>query len=63
MFLHTGWEKFTCAHNMGVGCFVNFMWEGDVEIKVKVFDDTSCCRHYQGAGNDDDIGGDKNLAV
>jgi hypothetical protein len=29
MFLHRGWEKFAHAHNLEVGCLVNFKWEGD----------------------------------
>jgi hypothetical protein len=33
---------------------VNFKWEGDVELRVKVFDDTSCCRHYHNDGSNDD---------
>jgi hypothetical protein len=37
MFLHTGWEKFARAHNLEVGCLLNFVFEGDGELSVKVF--------------------------
>jgi hypothetical protein len=46
MFLHTGYEKFALAHNLEVACLVNFKWEGYGELRVKVFDDTSCRRHH-----------------
>jgi hypothetical protein len=55
MFLHTGWDKFARAHNLEVGCLMNFNWEGDDELKVKVFDDTSCRRHYHNDNNDGGI--------
>jgi hypothetical protein len=55
MFLHTGWEKFARAHNLEVACLVNFKWEGDNELRVKVFDDTSCSRHYHNDNIDDII--------
>jgi hypothetical protein len=44
MFLHTGWKKFTRTHNLEVGYLVNFKLEGDNDLRVKVFDDTSFCR-------------------
>jgi hypothetical protein len=56
MFLHTCWEKFARAHNLEVGCLVKFKWEGAGVLRVKVFDDTSCRRHYHydiSEGNDD----------
>jgi hypothetical protein len=37
MFLHTGCERFARAHNMEVGCLLNFKYEGDSELSVKVF--------------------------
>jgi hypothetical protein len=54
MYLHTGWEKFSRIHNMEVGCLVNFLYEGDDEMSVKVFNDESCCMHY----HDDEYGDD-----
>jgi hypothetical protein len=46
-------EKFSHAHNLEVACLVNFKWEFDNELRVKVFDDTSYSRHYHGDNNDD----------
>ena len=46
MYLHTGWEKFARAHNLAAGCLLTFLYEGDGEMAVKVFDETACCRHY-----------------
>ena len=39
MFLHTGWEKLAHAHahSLEVGFLVNLNWEGDDELRVKVF--------------------------
>jgi hypothetical protein len=57
MFLHTRWEKFARTHNLEVGCLVNFKSEGDNDLRVKVFDDTSFRRHYHrdnNEGNGDD---------
>jgi hypothetical protein len=54
-FLHTSSEKFSRAHSLEVGCLVNLKWDGDDELRVKVFDDTSYHRHYQ----DDISGGDE----
>jgi hypothetical protein len=62
MFLHTCWEKFASAHNLEVGCLVNIKWEGDDELRVKVFDNTSCHRHYHG-DNGDDGNGDEHKPV
>src|SRR4051812_45819882 len=46
MYLHTGWEKFARAHCVAPGCVLHFAYEGDGEMAVKVFDETSCRRHY-----------------
>jgi hypothetical protein len=37
MFLHIGWKKFAHTHNLEVGFLLNFKWEGDDELRVKVF--------------------------
>jgi hypothetical protein len=45
---------------MEVGCLVNFLYEGDNKLSVKVFDDESCHMHYHdddsSNGNDDGEG-------
>ena len=46
MYLHTGLEKFTRAHNLAAGCLLTFLYEGDGEMAVKVFGETACRRHY-----------------
>jgi hypothetical protein len=46
MYLHTGWEKFSRIHNMEVGCLVNFLYEGDREMTIKVFNYESLSMHY-----------------
>jgi hypothetical protein len=46
VYMHTGWDKFARAHNLEVGCLLIFLYEGDGEMIVKVFDKTSCPRHY-----------------
>jgi hypothetical protein len=38
LYLHTGWEKFARAHNLEVGCFLNFLYKGEGELSVKVFE-------------------------
>jgi hypothetical protein len=58
MYLHTGRNKFTRAHDIDIGCLVNFFYEGDNEMSVKVFDNESFRIHYHdndsGGNNDDD---------
>jgi hypothetical protein len=46
MNMYTWWDKFTRAHNFEVGCLLIFLYEGDIEMIVKVFNKTSCHRHY-----------------
>ena len=51
MFLSSGWEEFAREHNIEVGCLVQFSYEGDGNMVVKVFDDgdsESCRVHYHG---------------
>jgi hypothetical protein len=40
MYLHTDWDKFSHAHNLEVGCVLNFVYESHDKMSVKVFDDT-----------------------
>ncbi|KAK1617068.1 hypothetical protein QYE76_022585 [Lolium multiflorum] len=46
MYLHTGWDKFARDLALEPGCQLTFLYEGDGEMIVKVFDDTACRRHY-----------------
>jgi hypothetical protein len=48
MYLHTGWEKFAHFHDLQAGCVLAFSYLCDVDMSVKVFDDTSCHRYYHG---------------
>jgi hypothetical protein len=41
MYLHTGWDKFARDLALELGCQLTFLYEGDDEMIVKVFDDTS----------------------
>jgi hypothetical protein len=59
MYLLTGWKKFARDHDVEVGCLLNFFYEGDGEIKVKVYDKESCRIHYHN-GSGDDIDDDSN---
>jgi hypothetical protein len=45
MYLHT-WDKFARAHNLEAGCLLTFLYEGNSEMIVKVFDKISCHSHY-----------------
>jgi hypothetical protein len=53
MYLHTSWKKFVRDHDVKVGCLLNFFYEGDGDMSVKVYDKESCCIHYH-SGSDDD---------
>ncbi|XP_051229171.1 B3 domain-containing protein Os03g0212300-like [Lolium perenne] len=46
MYMHTGWDKFARAHNLEVGCLLTFLYKGDGEMIIKVFDKISCRRYY-----------------
>ena len=51
IFLSSGWEDFAREHNIEVGCLVQFSYEGDGNMVVKVFDDgdsESCRVHHHG---------------
>ncbi|KAK1607388.1 hypothetical protein QYE76_031061 [Lolium multiflorum] len=54
MYLHTSWEKFTRFHDLQAGCVLTFSYQGDEEMSVKLFDDTSCRRHYHVDDEEDD---------
>jgi hypothetical protein len=53
MYLHTGWEKFARFHDLQAGCVLTFLPRRR-EMSVKVFDDTSCHRHYHDDYKEDD---------
>jgi hypothetical protein len=53
ILLHTSWEKFTHTENLEVGCLLNFLYKGDNELRVNVFDDTSFHTHCHGEKSDD----------
>jgi hypothetical protein len=46
MYLHTGCDKFARAHNLDASCLLTFLYEGNDEMIIKVFDKISCRRHY-----------------
>ncbi|KAF7050043.1 hypothetical protein CFC21_058459 [Triticum aestivum] len=51
MYLGRGWEQFARAHDLRLGYFLVFSFDGDAVLTVKVFDMSMCRRHYQ---RDDD---------
>ncbi|KAM3230190.1 hypothetical protein ACQJBY_060778 [Aegilops geniculata] len=53
MYLGRGWEQFARAHDLRLGYFLVFSYDGDAVLTVKVFDVSMCRRHYQ---HDDDDG-------
>jgi hypothetical protein len=46
IYLRTRWGKFARAHHLEAGYLLTFLYEGDGEMIVKVFDKTSCSMHY-----------------
>nr|XP_051230195.1 B3 domain-containing protein Os03g0212300-like [Lolium perenne] len=54
MYLHTGLEKFALFHDLQAGCVLTFSYQGDEELNMKVFDDTSCRWHYHGGDEEYD---------
>nr|XP_051214348.1 B3 domain-containing protein Os03g0212300-like [Lolium perenne] len=53
-YLHTSREKFARYHDPQAGCVLTFSYLGDGDISVKVFDGTSCRRHYHGDDKEED---------
>ncbi|XBI95177.1 hypothetical protein VPH35_031694 [Triticum aestivum] len=51
MYLGPGWEHFARAHELQLGYFLVFRYDGDAMFTVKMFDNTMCCMYYQ---HDDD---------
>ncbi|MBC2899883.1 hypothetical protein CFC21_112701 [Triticum aestivum] len=65
MYLGRGWEQFARAHDLRLGYFLVFSFDGDAVLTVKVFDVSMCRRHYQhdgdtssGSSSDGDSGSD-----
>jgi hypothetical protein len=46
MYLRTRWDKFARVRNREDDCLLTFLYEGDDEMIVKVFDNISCRRQY-----------------
>ncbi|KAF7079362.1 hypothetical protein CFC21_083603 [Triticum aestivum] len=51
MYLGPGWEHFARAHELQLGYFLVFRYDGDAMFTVKMFDNTMCHMYYQ---HDDD---------
>ncbi|KAF7091903.1 hypothetical protein CFC21_094444 [Triticum aestivum] len=51
MYLGPGWEQFARAHELQLGHFLVFRYDGDAMFTVKMFDNTMCSMYYQ---HDDD---------
>ncbi|XP_044982484.1 B3 domain-containing protein Os03g0212300-like [Hordeum vulgare subsp. vulgare] len=47
MYLGSGWEQFARAHDLRLGYFLEFSYDGDAVLTVKVFDVNMCRRHYK----------------
>jgi hypothetical protein len=58
MYLDRGWEQFADAHGVQQGHFLNFHYNGRDTLAVKVFDGTTCRRHYYVASGDEDESSD-----
>jgi hypothetical protein len=54
MYLNANFEKFARTHNVEVGCLLLCRYEGDGDMSVGVFDDSSYCMPYR---NDNSDGG------
>ncbi|XBI03384.1 hypothetical protein VPH35_131806 [Triticum aestivum] len=51
MYLGPGWEHFARAHELQLGYFLVFRYDGNAMFTVKMFDNTMCRMYYQ---HDDD---------
>ncbi|KAM3193717.1 hypothetical protein ACQJBY_070381 [Aegilops geniculata] len=51
MYLGPGWDHFARAHELQLGNFLVFRYDGDAMFTVKMFDNTMCRMYYQ---HDDD---------
>ncbi|KAF7048956.1 hypothetical protein CFC21_057592 [Triticum aestivum] len=51
MYLGIGWEHFAHTHELHLGHFLVFRYDGDAMFTMKMFDNTMCRMYYQ---HDDD---------
>nr|XP_045086649.1 B3 domain-containing protein Os03g0212300-like isoform X2 [Aegilops tauschii subsp. strangulata] len=65
MYLGPGWEQFARAHELQLGHFLVFRYDGDAMFTVKMFDNTMCRMYYQhdddarsSSGDDEEQSGD-----
>ncbi|KAK1645900.1 hypothetical protein QYE76_063705 [Lolium multiflorum] len=54
MYLNIGWEKFARHHSLEAGFILLFSYFGDMDMSVKVFDETRCRRDYHGDSTDEE---------
>ncbi|KAM0871493.1 hypothetical protein ACQ4PT_039380 [Festuca glaucescens] len=54
MHLGRGWDQFAREHDVQLGHFLVFSYDGDEVLTTKVFDGTMCRRHYKHDDDDDD---------
>ena len=47
MYLERGWEQFARTHDVQLGNFLVFSYDGDAVLNVKVFDGSTFRRNYQ----------------
>ncbi|KAM3230658.1 hypothetical protein ACQJBY_061061 [Aegilops geniculata] len=57
MYLGPRWEHFARAHELQLGYFLVFRYDGDAMFTVKMFDNTMCRMYYQ---HDDDASNGSN---
>ncbi|XBI39035.1 hypothetical protein VPH35_123904 [Triticum aestivum] len=46
MYLGPGWEYFARAHELQLGYFLVFCYDGDAMFTMKIFDNTMCRMYY-----------------
>jgi hypothetical protein len=56
MYLHIGWDKFARHHSLQAGFVLVFSYFGDMDMSVKVFDETRCRRNYHVYSTEEDDG-------
>ncbi|KAF7105069.1 hypothetical protein CFC21_105909 [Triticum aestivum] len=57
MYLGPGWEHFARAHDLKLGHFLVFRYDGDTLFTVNMFDNTMCRMYYK---HDDDASNGSN---
>jgi hypothetical protein len=55
MYIDAGLEKFCCTDSLEVVCLKHCLYEGDNDMSVRVFDNSSCHKHYHGDNSGEDI--------